>query len=519
MSTCRNRGRRCAGWAVASFALVACLVPAGAGAALPDHRGWELVSPTEKNGGSIRAAGEVSGGGVFQAAADGESVTYSSTASFASPAQSAPPGSQYISSRVTEGWSTKNVNVPILSGSYGADPDGVPYQLFSADLGRGLLLNGGHAAPRKRLCPVVNPPLAGTDAPAGYQNYYLRAGQWLRGPDRRIRRFQLQPRPGSLHCPSGRLVARPRSRDPRNLRRADHRRDRSPAGRRLRPGEAESLRVVGGLRPEPGQLRAGCRARRPGGRGLGRRLPGLLHELERRQSLPARRAVSSSRSTATPPEEEPSRPPAATAGPRTSSRPVTSGTTRPAPTRPPTSPRPAGSSECSMPPPTASTSTTSPPTASTSGTGAATTKAAAGADSSNYPPTTGTTRVSADGTRLVFVSLGLPHRLRQHRPENRPARFRGLPLRRRHRRARLRVVPAERHPSDRPLDDSRGPGQRPAARGHRDLQAAGALGRRQPGLLRLRRLARPGRRQPRDRRLRVGGRRRILCESRRAASA
>jgi hypothetical protein len=176
MSTCRNRGRRCAGWAVASFALVACLVPAGAGAALPDHRGWELVSPTEKNGGSIRAAGEVSGGGVFQAAADGESVTYSSTASFASPAQSAPPGSQYISSRVTESWSTKNVNVPSLSGSYGANPDGVPYQVFSPDLGRGLLLNGRPCRAEEGLCPVVNPPLAGTDAPTGYQNYYLRQG-------------------------------------------------------------------------------------------------------------------------------------------------------------------------------------------------------------------------------------------------------------------------------------------------------------------------------------------------------
>ena len=75
-------------------------------------------------------------------------------------------------------------------------PDGVPYQLFSTDLSRGLLLNGTHCRAEEGLCPISNPPLPGTDAPAGYQNYYLASGARLRGPDRgRRRRAQLR-RPG-----------------------------------------------------------------------------------------------------------------------------------------------------------------------------------------------------------------------------------------------------------------------------------------------------------------------------------
>lgn len=167
----RGRATRVCALAVALVGLA----PTGA-SALPDGRGWELVSPVDKNGGEISAPGELFGGGVFQAAADGNSVTYGSAASFASPAPSAPPASQYVSSRTAGGWSTQNLNVPIFSGSYGSDPDGVPYQLFSDTLGRALLLNGRHCRSAEAGCPVANPPLVGTDAPAGYQNYYLRSG-------------------------------------------------------------------------------------------------------------------------------------------------------------------------------------------------------------------------------------------------------------------------------------------------------------------------------------------------------
>jgi hypothetical protein len=111
----------------------------GATFSLPDARGWELVSPVEKNGGEIQAPGALFGGGLTQAAAEGFTATYSSASSFASGAGS-PGASQYISRRTPTGWATENVTVPTLAGAYGTAPDGVPYRLFSADLARAAVL-------------------------------------------------------------------------------------------------------------------------------------------------------------------------------------------------------------------------------------------------------------------------------------------------------------------------------------------------------------------------------------------
>jgi hypothetical protein len=140
---------------------------------LPDCRGWEMVSPVDKNGGQVDPPEGLADGGVLQAAADGQSVGYGSRASFAG-GQGAPPASQYISTRIPGVWSTRNITAPIFSGTYDAEDEGVPWQLFSADLGRGLLLNGDHCRGEAQGCAVANPPLSGTDAPAGYQDYYLR---------------------------------------------------------------------------------------------------------------------------------------------------------------------------------------------------------------------------------------------------------------------------------------------------------------------------------------------------------
>lgn len=65
---------------------------------LPDNRGWEMVSPVDKNGGEIQGPGGVLGGGLFQAAAGGDAFAYSSTASFGA-AQGAPGASQYVARR------------------------------------------------------------------------------------------------------------------------------------------------------------------------------------------------------------------------------------------------------------------------------------------------------------------------------------------------------------------------------------------------------------------------------------
>jgi hypothetical protein len=142
---------------------------------LPDSRGWEMVSPTTKNGGSIQGFGANFGGGVIQAAAQGSAVTYTSSSSFQDP-QGAPGAGQYISRRGDAAWSTENITPPGVSGSYPGDPtSGVPYQIFSSDLGTALLSNGRRC--RKSVtkqCPVENPPLAGSGAPAGFRNYYVR---------------------------------------------------------------------------------------------------------------------------------------------------------------------------------------------------------------------------------------------------------------------------------------------------------------------------------------------------------
>lgn len=145
----------------------------GGGSVLADNRGWEMVSPVDKNGGEVAPPGAIAAGGVLRAAAQGGTVTYGSTASFAG-GQGAPPTSQYLATRNSGGWSTQNLTQPIFSGTYDAEDQGVPYQLFSGDLARGILLNGDHCRGEGEDCAVANPPLAGTSAPAGYQNYYLR---------------------------------------------------------------------------------------------------------------------------------------------------------------------------------------------------------------------------------------------------------------------------------------------------------------------------------------------------------
>ena len=110
-----------------------------------DGRGYELVSPPDKDGGAVGAPESTFGGGDFQAAAGGGSFTFSSTSSFGEAA-GAPPASQYLSSRGEGGWVTRNLSAPSESGGYGDRPDGVPFRVFSGDLDRALMLNGARCA-------------------------------------------------------------------------------------------------------------------------------------------------------------------------------------------------------------------------------------------------------------------------------------------------------------------------------------------------------------------------------------
>jgi hypothetical protein len=134
---------------------------------LLDERGWEMVSPVDKNGGQVQGPEGIGGGGVLQAAADGQSITFSSTAAFGPEAEGAPWASQYLSTRGVGVWLTRNLTAPTVSDSYGDSPDGVPYQLFSDDLSLGLLLQGrrcGEAEPCQRQYSLVE---TGTGASAG----------------------------------------------------------------------------------------------------------------------------------------------------------------------------------------------------------------------------------------------------------------------------------------------------------------------------------------------------------------
>jgi hypothetical protein len=144
---------------------------------LPDHRGWEMVSPVDKGGGAIAPPGSLFKGGDLQASPtsnpEGAAISYGSSTSFGE-AQGAPPVSQYLSKRTPSGWSTQNVSAPLDSAAYGDEPDGAPYRVFSEDLSKGLLFGGLPCRAAIAGCPAPNPVLAGSGAPTGFMAYYLR---------------------------------------------------------------------------------------------------------------------------------------------------------------------------------------------------------------------------------------------------------------------------------------------------------------------------------------------------------
>ncbi len=158
---------------IATLALLVASVPASA-VSLPDGRAWELVSPPEKNSGDIEGIGRVSGGGIAQASATGEAITYVAEASFGSPEGAS--ANQYISTRHgPAGWSTQNITTPAISGTGGLAGAGTPYKAFSFDLSLGLVLNGEFTTGEKG---IENPPLPVSpgepEAPPLYQNFYVR---------------------------------------------------------------------------------------------------------------------------------------------------------------------------------------------------------------------------------------------------------------------------------------------------------------------------------------------------------
>lgn len=85
----------------------------GAGAGLPDCRGYELVSPVDKNDGDVLVTFT---GFVFdsitKATPDGDAIAYQSRIPFANAADSVNSFERYVSRRGPGGWTTTNISTP-----------------------------------------------------------------------------------------------------------------------------------------------------------------------------------------------------------------------------------------------------------------------------------------------------------------------------------------------------------------------------------------------------------------------
>lgn len=139
---------------------------------LLDDRAWELVSRVDKNGGEVLGLG--GGASLLQSSSGGNAVSFGSHSSFAGDAGGAAAVSQYLARRGPAGWDTENLTVPQVSAGYGEAAGTNPFKLFATDLDAAIVSNGQRCRGLAGNCPVANPPLAGSGAPAGYRNYYRR---------------------------------------------------------------------------------------------------------------------------------------------------------------------------------------------------------------------------------------------------------------------------------------------------------------------------------------------------------
>jgi hypothetical protein len=100
---------------------------------LPDNRGWELVSPPEKQG-RIEPIAEGNTGGVVQAAESGGAITYLANA----PTEANPQGyanlEQVLSSRGPASWSSRDIAIPHSGATGLAKGEGPEYKFFSPEL-------------------------------------------------------------------------------------------------------------------------------------------------------------------------------------------------------------------------------------------------------------------------------------------------------------------------------------------------------------------------------------------------
>jgi len=130
----RKPDSRCALLIAALLAGVCLLAAASAAAALPDGRGWEQVTPVDKNGGDVGALfGEPATG--VAVSTDGNRIVYLVSTPFG-PAPSGLLTVFFRAARTASGWDSTSMSYPLPSNPHVLDSE-VP-GAFSADLSHGI---------------------------------------------------------------------------------------------------------------------------------------------------------------------------------------------------------------------------------------------------------------------------------------------------------------------------------------------------------------------------------------------
>jgi WD40-like Beta Propeller Repeat len=111
-------------------------VLASGGPGLIDGRGWEMVSPLEKQGAAVEPLNE----GLIQASEDGSAIAYYTRGPIVANAPGHSFETPVLSRRGSAGWSTQELATPHEEVIIAAGPSGAgDYKLFTPDLSVGLL--------------------------------------------------------------------------------------------------------------------------------------------------------------------------------------------------------------------------------------------------------------------------------------------------------------------------------------------------------------------------------------------
>jgi hypothetical protein len=125
---------------------------------LPDSRAYEMVSPSDKNGGNIAYPLPAGGQLLSVSSVDGEEVVFRSAVPFGDSVAGSLP-SRYVASRGVTGWRPRAINPAVPPTSYPQTLDSPNFVAFSLDLSQSIFFS-----------PDV---VEGSGAMLGQNNLYL----------------------------------------------------------------------------------------------------------------------------------------------------------------------------------------------------------------------------------------------------------------------------------------------------------------------------------------------------------